>query len=146
MNKYYKKSKKELKEELSDVSYQVTQNNKTEKPFDNRYNDFFEKGIYVDITTGEPLFLSHDKFASGCGWSSFSKPIDKSVVYKEDKSYHMNRIEIRSSIGDSHLGHVFNDGPKDKGGLRYCMNSAALRFIPYEKMKEEGYEDYMKLL
>ena len=105
------------------------------------------EGIYVDITTGEPLFISTDKFDSGCGWPSFSKPIDKDLVMENtDNSHGMKRIEVRSKTGDAHLGHVFNDGPTDKGGLRYCINSASLRFIPKAKMKEEGYGDYMYLL
>ena len=105
------------------------------------------EGIYVDITTGEPLFISTDKFDSGCGWPSFSKPIDKDLVMENtDNSHDMKRIEVRSKTGDAHLGHVFNDGPTDKGGLRYCINSASLRFIPKAKMKEEGYGDYMYLL
>lgn len=136
-----------LKKRLSSVQYEVTHNNATEKPFHNEYWNEFREGIYVDIITGEPLFVSMDKFDSGCGWPSFSKPIDKSlIVEKTDRSHGMVRTEIRSKTGDAHLGHVFNDGPVDKGGVRYCVNSAALRFIPKEKMKEEGYENYIFLL
>ena len=113
----------------------------------NEYWNEKREGIYVDITTGEPLFISTDKFDSGCGWPSFSKPIDKDLVMENtDNSHGMKRIEVRSKTGDAHLGHVFNDGPTDKGGLRYCINSASLRFIPKAKMKEEGYGDYMYLL
>ena len=112
-----------------------------------RYWNEHREGIYVDITTGEPLFVSTDKFDSGCGWPSFSKPIDKKlIVEKPDTSHGMTRTEVRSQTGNAHLGHVFPDGPADKGGLRYCINSASLRFIPKEKMKEEGYGDYLPLL
>ena len=130
----------ELKESLTDIQYAVTQLNETERPFMNEYDDEFRKGIYVDIVTGEPLFSSEDKFDSGCGWPSFSKAIAPEVVNeKEDTSHNMNRTEVRSRVGDSHLGHVFNDGPAESGGLRYCINSASIRFIPYENMEEEGY-------
>ncbi len=137
----------ELKKKLSPIQYEVTQKNATERPFKNEYWNEFREGIYVDITTGEPLFVSTDKFESGCGWPSFSKPIDKSLVSeKTDKTHGMIRTEIRSKTGDAHLGHVFNDGPKDKGGLRYCINSAALRFIPKEEMKKGEYAKYLFLL
>ena len=130
----------ELRESLTDIQYAVTQLNETERPFMNEYDDEFRKGIYVDIVTGEPLFSSEDKFDSGCGWPSFSKAIAPEVVNeKEDTSHNMNRTEVRSRVGDSHLGHVFNDGPAESGGLRYCINSASIRFIPYENMEEEGY-------
>lgn len=131
---YSKKNKEELKKVLTPLQYEVTQNNATEPPFRNEYFDNFDEGIYVDIATGEPLFSSEDKFDSGCGWPAFSKPIDKKLV-KEiiDKSHGMQRIEVRSSNGDSHLGHVFTDGPRDRGGLRYCINSASLKFIPKKK-------------
>jgi peptide methionine sulfoxide reductase msrA/msrB len=137
---YEKPGREEIKKALTDIQYSVTQQNGTELPFSNEYWDNHKAGIYVDIVTGEPLFLSGDKFDSGCGWPSFSKPIDPAVLTdKEDRSHFMNRTEVRSRVGDSHLGHVFEDGPKDKGGLRYCINSASLRFIPVEKMEEEGY-------
>lgn len=124
---------------LTTLQYEVTQNAATELPFDNEYNKHFEEGIYVDIVTGEPLFFSKDKFDSGCGWPAFSKGINNEVMkYYRDHSHDMERIEVKSR-GNSHLGHVFNDGPKDKGGLRYCINSASLRFIPKNKMQEEGY-------
>ncbi|MBE6087204.1 MAG: peptide-methionine (R)-S-oxide reductase MsrB [Clostridium beijerinckii] len=142
--KYIKKSNDELKRSLTDEQYRITQENGTEAPFSNEYDNQFEKGIYVDITTGEPLFVSTDKFNSGCGWPAFSKPIDRKVIKeKMDKSHGMVRTEVRSSTGDAHLGHVFTDGPEDMGGLRYCINSAALKFIPKDKMKEEGYEEYL---
>ncbi len=125
---------------LSKMQFDVTQNGATEPPFQNQYFDSFRSGIYVDITTGEPLFASSDKFESGCGWPSFSKPIDPNVVrQKEDRSHGMLRTEIRSRVGNAHLGHVFDDGPVESGGLRYCINSASLRFIPKEDMEQEGY-------
>lgn len=136
-----------LKEQLTDLQYQVTQNNVTEPAFKNPYWNEFREGIYVDIVDGKPLFISTDKFESGCGWPSFSKPLDpKMVTEKLDLTYGRQRTEIRSKNSNSHLGHVFNDGPLDQGGLRYCINSASLRFIPKEKMKEEGYEAYLALL
>ncbi|NMF04497.1 peptide-methionine (R)-S-oxide reductase MsrB [Clostridium beijerinckii] len=142
--KYVKKSNEELKMSLTDEQYRITQENGTEVPFSNEYDNLFEKGIYVDVTTGEPLFVSTDKFNSGCGWPAFSKPIDRKVIKEKiDKSHGMVRTEVRSSTGDAHLGHVFTDGPENMGGLRYCINSAALKFIPKDKMKEEGYEEYL---
>ena len=136
-----------LKEQLSELEYLVTQESKTEPPYQNKYWDHFEKGIYVDITTREPLFISDDKFDSGCGWPSFSKPIDRKLIKElRDSSFNMERTEVRSRLGDAHLGHVFTDGPIEKGGLRYCINSASLLFIPLEKMKEEGYEAYIPLI
>ncbi|AQS05202.1 peptide-methionine (R)-S-oxide reductase MsrB [Clostridium beijerinckii] len=142
--KYVKKSNEELKMSLTDEQYRITQENGTEAPFSNEYDNQFEKGIYVDITTGEPLFVSTDKFNSGCGWPAFSKPIYRKVIkQKIDKSHGMVRTEVRSGIGDAHLGHVFTDGPEEMGGLRYCINSASLKFIPKDKMKEEGYEEYL---
>ena len=130
---------------LSPLQYQVTQKNGTEPPFKNPYHDFFEEGIYVDIVSKEVLFSSKDKFDSHCGWPSFAKPIAE-IVEKRDFGFGMIRTEVRSKEANSHLGHVFNDGPKELGGLRYCINSASLRFIPKEKMKEEGYGEYLKLL
>jgi peptide methionine sulfoxide reductase msrA/msrB len=136
-----------LQRKLTRMQYAVTQKNATEPAFRNEYWDEHREGIYVDITTGEPLFLSTDKFDSGCGWPSFTKPIADSLLQeRKDYSHGMNRVEIRSQLGDAHLGHVFEDGPKDKGGLRYCINSASLRFIPKEKMEKEGYGIYIPLL
>ncbi len=136
--------KKALKERLTPLQFHVTQENGTEPPFRNEYHDFKGKGIYVDIVSGEALFSSLDKYDSGCGWPSFTKPITD-IIEKRDLSHGMIRVEVRSKEADSHLGHVFTDGPKDKGGLRYCINSASLRFIPYEKLQEEGYESYKAL-
>ncbi|OCN05713.1 peptide methionine sulfoxide reductase [Erysipelotrichaceae bacterium MTC7] len=139
--------KKDLKKRLSALQYEVTQLNATEPAYDNEYYDNFEPGIYVDIVSGEPLFVSTDKFESGCGWPSFSKPIDmKMVSQHRDQSHGMERIEVRSKQANSHLGHVFNDGPKDKGGMRFCINSASLKFIPLAKMAEEGYKDLISLV
>ncbi|MGL4982416.1 MAG: peptide-methionine (R)-S-oxide reductase MsrB [Treponemataceae bacterium] len=144
---YRKKNQEELKNQLSTVQYEVTQNNKTEAPFENEYHANEEQGIYVDITTNEPLFLSTDKFISGCGWPSFSKPIHStSTVIRDDFSHNMVRKEVRSKIGDSHLGHVFTDGQKETGGLRYCINSAALKFIKKADMQKEGYGEYLDYL
>lgn len=141
------KVKDELREKLTPMEYKVTQENGTEPPYNNRYNDNFEEGIYVDVVTGRPLFSSRDKFNSGCGWPAFSKPINKGYIEEnQDYSHGMIRTEVRSRYGDSHLGHVFEDGPADKGGLRYCINSASLRFIPKDKMKELGYEKYIDML
>jgi peptide methionine sulfoxide reductase msrA/msrB len=144
--KFEKKSLEKLKQDLTDEQFEVTQNSATEAPFKNEYFNEFREGIYVDITTGEPLFMSADKFDSGCGWPSFSKPIETAMINElKDTSFGRVRTEVRSSHGDAHLGHVFTDGPKESGGLRYCINSASLRFIPKEKMVEEGYGDYLGL-
>ena len=138
--------KDKLKDKLSDISYRVTQENATEMPFTNPYDNFYEEGIYVDIVSGEILFSSLDKYDAGCGWPSFTKTIDdKNITEKTDLSHGMIRTEVRSKTADSHLGHVFPDGPKDKGGLRYCINGASLRFIPKNKMKEEGYGKYLEV-
>lgn len=145
-HKYKKPSEDELKKKLSQLQYNVTQKEATERPFSNEYWDNHKDGIYVDVATGEPLFSSKDKFDSGTGWPSFTKPIDKSMVTeKSDFKLFSKRTEVRSKYGDSHLGHVFDDGPKDKGGMRYCINSASLRFIPKENLEKEGYGEYLKL-
>ena len=136
--------KKELKKKLTPIQYEVTQNNATERPGTGEYDQFFEDGIFVDVVSGEPLFSSNDKYDAGCGWPSFTKPIKKrSVKEKRDSTFGMERTEVRSSEADSHLGHVFTDGPQDKGGLRYCINSAAMRFVPVDKLEEEGYGEYL---
>ncbi len=141
-DKYTRPSDEELRSRLSPVQYGVAVEAETERPFANEFWDTDEKGLYVDIATGEPLFLSSDKFASGCGWPSFTKPVDEAVVTeKTDRRHGMVRTEVRSRAGDIHLGHVFDDGPEETGGLRYCINSASLRFIPKDKMAEEGYGD-----
>jgi len=142
-----KKSREELKKILTPAQFEVTQNSDTEPPFRNEYHDLFREGIYVDITSGEPLFASTEKFDSGCGWPSFARPIkDDLIVEKEDNSLLRRRIEVRSKLADAHLGHVFNDGPKEMGGLRYCINSASLRFISKEDMEREGYGEWLKEL
>ena len=143
---FEKKSKDELKKELSDLEYAVTMESATESPYTGQYWDSFEEGIYVDITTGEPLFSSKDKFRSQCGWPSFSKPIEKEVTrYYKDNSHFVERIEVRSRVGDAHLGHVFPDGPTELGGLRYCINSASIRFIKKEDLEKEGYADLLSI-
>ena len=140
-------SDEQLKKMLTDEQYTVTQKEGTERPFSNLYADNKEVGIYVDIVSGEPLFLSTDKYDSGTGWPSFVKPINENAVtLKEDRHLFTTRVEVRSRIANSHLGHVFTDGPKDRGGKRYCMNSAALRFIPIGSMEKEGYGDYISYL
>lgn len=138
--------KKDLKNKLTDMQYYVTQENGTEPPFQNEYDAHYEEGIYVDIVSGKPLFSSTDKYDAGCGWPSFTKPIEKVEVTEHfDESFGMRRVEVRSKTADSHLGHVFPDGPEETGGLRYCINSAALKFIPVDTLKKEGYEQYEKL-
>ena len=131
---------------LSREQFRVTQQGATERPFENAFWDHDSPGIYVDIVSGEPLFSSLDKFDSGCGWPSFTKPVDpENVEELSDDTLGMIRTEVRSTHADSHLGHVFDDGPRDAGGLRYCINSASLRFIPLEEMESEGYGEYLKL-
>jgi methionine-R-sulfoxide reductase len=141
---YNKPKDEQIKKSLSDTQYRVTQQGGTEPPFANEYWNHHDRGIYVDIVTGEPLFLSTDKFDSGTGWPSFTRPVDESVIIeRKDRNHGMIRTEARSRVGDSHLGHIFEDGPKDKGGLRYCMNSASLRFIPVTEMEAKGYGKYI---
>jgi len=145
MPEYSKKP--EAIERLTPEQYHVTQESGTERPFANTFWDNHEPGLYVDVVSGEPLFTSADKFDSGCGWPSFTKPIEaENVVEKDDTAYGMRRTEVRSTHGDSHLGHVFPDGPRDRGGLRYCINSASLRFIPLDRLESEGYGSYRKLI
>lgn len=146
-NVYSKPTDAELRAKLSPIQYEVTQHNATERPFTNEYDAEFRPGIYVDITTGEPLFLSTDKYESGCGWPAFSKPISPDLLKEiRDTSHGMERVEVRSVTGDSHLGHVFPDGPSDRGGMRYCINSASLRFVPLDRMEAEGYGELIPLV
>ena len=143
MTKY---DKNELRKRLTDIQYEVNQESGTEMPFSSEYDNFYEDGIYVDIVSGEALFSSRDKYDAGCGWPSFTKTLEKrNVSEKNDFSHFMHRTEVRSKKANSHLGHVFPDGPSETGGLRYCINSAALKFIPVEKLAESGYGEYKKL-
>lgn len=139
-----KKDEAELRATLTPLEYEVTQNNGTERPFSSEFDQFSEEGIYVDIVSGETLFSSLDKYDAGCGWPSFTKPI-ATLKELEDNSLARTRTEVRSSEGDSHLGHVFPDGPIESGGLRYCINGAALKFIPVNELEKQGYSEYIKL-
>lgn len=144
---YQKPSAEELKKLLTKEQYDVTQNAATERPFANEYDANFDRGIYVDVATGQPLFVSADKYDAGCGWPAFSRPISLELLnFVEDNSLGMQRVEVKSNFGDSHLGHVFLDGPAEQGGLRYCINSASLRFIPYDELSAKGYGLYKALL
>ena len=140
------KEKPELLKKLTQKQFEVTQQCATEKPFDNEYWNHKEPGIYVDVVSGEPLFSSLDKYDSGSGWPSFTKPIEKdSLIEKKDSSHGMDRVEVKSKNADSHLGHVFNDGPKERGGLRFCINSASLKFVHLRDLEKEGYAKYLPL-
>ena len=139
-------SQERIRERIGDLAWDVTQNGATERAFTGEYDEFFEKGIYVDVVSGEVLFSSEDKYDSGCGWPAFTKPVsENSLVWVTDTSHGMLRTEVRSSGANSHLGHVFEDGPVEEGGLRYCINSAALKFIPYDDLEKEGYGAYRRL-
>lgn len=136
--------KDNLREKLTEMQYYVTQQNGTEPPYKNEFDQHFDEGIYVDIVSGKPLFHSKDKYDAGCGWPSFTRPIDAPEVVEEfDDSFGMRRVEVRSKTANSHLGHVFPDGPKEETGLRYCINSAALRFVPKQDLEKDGYGDYL---
>ena len=145
MPDYRKPDAEELARTLTPEQFKVTQKSGTEPPFRNAFWDHLEAGLYVDIASGEPLFTSLDKFDSGCGWPSFTKPAASNVSERADNAFGMRRVEVRSKHGDSHLGHVFDDGPKEAGGLRYCINSASLRFIPAAELEREGYGEFHSL-
>ena len=143
---YIAKSKEELKKVLTPIQFEVSQENATERPFSSEFWNSKEDGIYVDINSGEPLFTSLDKFDAGCGWPSFTKPlVEEHVKENQDVTLGTTRTEVRSKYGNSHLGHVFPDGPIETGGLRYCINGASLKFIPVNKLEKEGYVEYLKL-
>lgn len=135
--------KNDILANLDPDAYNVTQNSATERPFSGQYDDFYEDGLYVDVVSGEPLFTSKEKYDAGCGWPSFTQPISDNIIEKADTSYGMSRVEVKSREADSHLGHVFPDGPSVTGGMRYCINSAALRFIPKAEMSAAGYGQYL---
>lgn len=138
--------KTDLRQRLTPIQYEVTQHDATEPPFHNEYWNNTQSGIYVDVVSGKPLFCSLDQYDAGCGWPSFTKPIEPTeVIERMDASHSMIRTEVRSQTGDAHLGHVFPDGPPESGGLRYCINSAALRFIPKDDLEQEGYGQYLRL-
>ncbi|RRG17833.1 peptide-methionine (R)-S-oxide reductase [Weissella viridescens] len=146
MTEKNKETQAELKQRLTDEEYAVTQNAATERPFSGKYDDWWDDGIFVDVVDGTPLFSSTDKYDAGCGWPSFTRPIDDhNLVEEADYKLLRERTEVRSKNADSHLGHVFDDGPTDQGGLRYCINSAALRFVPKADMEAEGYGKYLQL-
>lgn len=144
---YFKPNQEVIEQRLNELQYKVTQEGGTEPPFKNEYWDNHKKGIYVDIVTGEPLFISTDKFDSGCGWPSFTRPINSNfIIEKLDTSHGIRRTEVRSRVGNSHLGHVFDDGIVEEGGLRYCINSSSLRFIPVENMETSGYGEFLSII
>ncbi len=145
MKNYKRLSDEVLRKKLNEISYKVTRQNATEKPFSSPYNKNFADGLYVDIASGEPLFLSKDKFDSGCGWPAFSNTVDDEAVREfADNSFGIERVEVRSRYANSHLGHVFEDGPKEFGGRRFCINGAALKFIPKENLERLGYAEFLK--